>query len=412
MKKYIIILVTLASGMMTSLGVVLSGNGGLNMGGAGNIYNLPTLLPADQAVSFTNIPGYVVNVGQLIGLQGDGTLITNPGNLLPFVGQSVEVVNASGDSIVAITDQGITLWDEGAAAFVPLVVTNGTLLVDGNTDSTLSAANQEKLDEIETGTPAIGTVLAGQVNGTLMNVTLQGQATIAADGTVTIGGLTVSSMAPASIVLEAEGIAANDNDTTLPTSAAVKDYVDANGGSLSTLSDTTITSPTTGHALVWTGAGWENGEIDTQHIAYRAIGSDQLALDGIGSGHINDGQVKTADILNRTILGEDIALDAIDGDHIDSNTILGGHIVTGTIRPSDFYWSPLESAGENQTYDATDGPMDTHIPVFITDNNQPAEGTGSTYPMGTLWLEADTLKLFLYIGDIGGADRWRLLADW
>lgn len=40
-------------------------------------------------------------------------------------------------------------------------------------------------------------------------------------------GLTVSSFAASAIVTEAEGIAANDVDTALPTSAAVKDYADA-----------------------------------------------------------------------------------------------------------------------------------------------------------------------------------------
>ena len=37
-----------------------------------------------------------------------------------------------------------------------------------------------------------------------------------------------ASFADATIVLESEGIGSNDNDTTLPTSAAVKDYVDTN----------------------------------------------------------------------------------------------------------------------------------------------------------------------------------------
>lgn len=39
--------------------------------------------------------------------------------------------------------------------------------------------------------------------------------------------LGVGNFAAASIVIESEGIGSNDNDTTLPTSAAVKDYVDA-----------------------------------------------------------------------------------------------------------------------------------------------------------------------------------------
>jgi len=51
------------------------------------------------------------------------------------------------------------------------------------------------------------------------------QAAIDADST-TISNLEVDNFKAATIVLEAEGIGSNDNDTTLPTSAAVKDYVD------------------------------------------------------------------------------------------------------------------------------------------------------------------------------------------
>jgi len=39
--------------------------------------------------------------------------------------------------------------------------------------------------------------------------------------------LTVSNLAAATLVIESEGISSNDNDTTIPTSAAVKDYVDS-----------------------------------------------------------------------------------------------------------------------------------------------------------------------------------------
>jgi len=41
-------------------------------------------------------------------------------------------------------------------------------------------------------------------------------------------GLTTAGIDAATLVIESEGIAANDNDTTIPTSAAVKDYVDTN----------------------------------------------------------------------------------------------------------------------------------------------------------------------------------------
>jgi hypothetical protein len=50
------------------------------------------------------------------------------------------------------------------------------------------------------------------------------------DATVASGGLiTTSGLTAATLVTEADTIAANDNDTTIPTSAAVKDYVDGSG---------------------------------------------------------------------------------------------------------------------------------------------------------------------------------------
>ena len=42
----------------------------------------------------------------------------------------------------------------------------------------------------------------------------------------TLSNIEVDNFKAATIVLESEGIGSNDNDTTIPTSAAVKDYVD------------------------------------------------------------------------------------------------------------------------------------------------------------------------------------------
>ena len=45
-------------------------------------------------------------------------------------------------------------------------------------------------------------------------------------GAVSLIDLTVNHLAASTLVLESEGISSNDNDTTIPTSAAVKDYTD------------------------------------------------------------------------------------------------------------------------------------------------------------------------------------------
>ena len=53
--------------------------------------------------------------------------------------------------------------------------------------------------------------------------------TIDADN-ATVSNVEVDNLKASAVVLEGEGISSNDNDTTLPTSAAVKDYVDNNSG--------------------------------------------------------------------------------------------------------------------------------------------------------------------------------------
>ena len=66
----------------------------------------------------------------------------------------------------------------------------------------------------------------------------------------------VSDLAASAVVLESEGIASNDNDTTLPTSAAVKDYVDTKvtGEDLDVTTDSgTIAIDLDGETLTVTG---------------------------------------------------------------------------------------------------------------------------------------------------------------
>ena len=45
---------------------------------------------------------------------------------------------------------------------------------------------------------------------------------------MTFESVDTTNFSPSTLVTESEGIASNDNDTTIPTSAAVKDYIDTN----------------------------------------------------------------------------------------------------------------------------------------------------------------------------------------
>lgn len=111
--------------------------------------------------------------------------------------------------------------------------TNGQVLsTDGSgnlsfvsTTSTLAGATDSDIS-----TPSSGQVLVHDGSDSFDNVSISGDATLASSGALTIANdaITLDKIADAVWVTEAEGIASNDNDTTLPTSAAVKDYVDTN----------------------------------------------------------------------------------------------------------------------------------------------------------------------------------------
>ena len=73
--------------------------------------------------------------------------------------------------------------------------------------------------------------------------------TIDANGTGNnISNIDIGNMTAAVVVLESEGISSNDNDTTLPTSAAVKDYADTKAV-LSGSTNNQITTVTGAHAI-------------------------------------------------------------------------------------------------------------------------------------------------------------------
>ena len=104
-----------------------------------------------------------------------------------------------------------------------------------STTSTLAGATDSDISA-----PSSGQILVHDGTDSFDNVSISGDATLASDGALTISNsavetamiaddaVTLDKLADALWVTEAEGIASNDNDTTIPTSAAVKDYVDTN----------------------------------------------------------------------------------------------------------------------------------------------------------------------------------------
>jgi len=123
------------------------------------------------------------------------------------------------DDGISITDNIITTSASNADLELKASGT-GSVSIDGiqisGTELSSSDSTQITIKENLHVTGNISGTITGTVTGT-----------IDADSS-TISNLEVDNFKAATIVTEGEGIGSNDNDTTIPTSAAVKDFVDSN----------------------------------------------------------------------------------------------------------------------------------------------------------------------------------------
>ena len=104
--------------------------------------------------------------------------------------------------------------------------------------------------------------MTGNISGTITG-TVTG--TIDADSS-TVSNLEVDNFKASAIVIESEGIGSNDNDTTIPTSAAVKDYVDNNAGGTTgdlAITGSTISAPSNADLTLNAGG---TGSVDIEGI--------------------------------------------------------------------------------------------------------------------------------------------------
>jgi hypothetical protein len=144
-------------------------------------------------------------------------------------------VASGGTGATSMTDKAVVITQDSGTDTLSSVAmdANGELLIGGTSGpavATLTAGSNITITNSDGGIE----IAASGGDVTASSTTTFTNKTIDADGTGnSISNIDIGNMTSAVIVTESEGIASNDNDTTLPTSAAVKDYVDTNAGGVS-----------------------------------------------------------------------------------------------------------------------------------------------------------------------------------
>ena len=174
-KLYTVTLCLVCTGLVvlpTAQGQVVDARGGVDLNNNGYLFNVPDLQPGTLGFTNVAVTHLGINIGQLVGHYADGIAITNALDLLPYVGQSLEVTDAGGNTVLSLEETGIHLYDDVLDDFVPITVTNGTLYING---SSISEGTDDQTLSLT------GTMLTLEDGGTAIDL----GATFATDSEVT-----------------------------------------------------------------------------------------------------------------------------------------------------------------------------------------------------------------------------------
>ena len=220
---------------------------------------------------------------------------------LDFQGDSGGVLSIDLDSEVLDIAGGTGIDTSGSGNTLTVAIDSTVTTLTGTqtlTNKTIDTANNT-ITIVEADISDLGAYITAISADTLTNKTID------VDNN-TVSNIEVDNFKASAIVVEGEGISSNDNDTTLPTSAAVKDYVDtavATANELSELTDVNITTPSDGSLLFY----------DTGTSKW---------IDNVVSGDITIADTGVAAISSGVIVDADINASA----GIDATKIAGGTV--------------------------------------------------------------------------------------
>jgi len=267
--------------------------------------------------------GSVVGTGNVTGMTAFS--ITGDSGSAQSVtqGNTVTIAGGTGIASVASATDTITLNIDSTVATLTgtQTLTNKSLTAPTLTGSSSAAGSILFKEDTDNGTNAvtlIGPAATADVTVTLPatagTLALTTDITVSASSTTTftnktidangtgnsITNLEVADFAAASVVTQSEGIGSNNNDTTIPTSAAVKAYADSVGGSSLTVQEEGSSLSTAATTLNFVGAG------------VTATGSGATKTITVGSG------VSTLAALTDTTIGSSAAGQTLLYDGSDS----------------------------------------------------------------------------------------------
>ena len=292
----------------------------------------------------------------------------------------VEFNTLSGTGSVTVTD--IVDEDNMSSNSATKLATQQS--IKAYVDTQITAEDLDITDGSASGSIDLDSEALGILGGTGATSTLSGNnITIAIDNTVatlvgtqtltnktinvdnnTVSNVEVDNFKASAIVIESEGIGSNDNDTTLPTSAAVKDYVDSN----ITAQDLDVTDGSATIAI----------DLDSETLSL-------LGGTGIGSSASGNGVTFAIDNTVATLVGsQTLTNKTID---VDNNTV--SNIELDNLK-SGVLDTDLSSVAATDTTVASAKAIKTYVDANVTAQDLDITDGSATIAID---LDSETLSL-------------------